>query len=201
MSFLRRAGLGLIVVVVALAAGVFIAPSIAKAFPALLPHGSESVDSQIIKSVTREQQVVLLSLGIQGISEKSDKSEFLGVQIPGSDRSTFIEYSFNAKLGIKGEDVKVERIAENRYRVSIPKFVFIGYDNPTYKLAAEDNGVLSWVTPEIDTTEMINSLLNDSTQAEYISSNEELLKDQSRVFYSSIISSVDPTIVTEFEFN
>ncbi|MDN6566961.1 MAG: DUF1997 domain-containing protein, partial [Actinomyces sp.] len=148
-----------------------------------------------------EQQVVLLSLGIQGISEKSDKSELLGVQIPGSDRSTFIEYSFNAKLGIKGEDVKVERIAENRYRVSIPKFVFIGYDNPTFKLAAEDNGVLSWVTPEIDPTEMINSLLNDSTQAEYISSNEELLKDQSRVFYSSIISSVDPTIVTEFEFN
>ncbi|WP_312350455.1 hypothetical protein [Actinomyces sp.] len=180
----------------------FAAVGVLKVFPGILPSLSrgESVDSQIMNSVTREQQVVLLSLGIQGISETDDRSEFFGLEVPGTGRSSFLEYSFNAKLGIQGEDVRIERTGEKSYLISIPEFTFIGYDSPDYKIAAKTNGVLSWMTPEIDTAEMITRILSDSARKTYIESNEDTLKDQAKIFYSNIISGIDPTIVTEFDF-
>ena len=74
------------------------------------------------------------------------------------------------------------------------------YDDPTFKVAVEDGGVLSWATPDIDKVEMVNEILNDDARAEYLASNEELLQDQTRVFYDSLISSIDPEIVTTYEF-
>ncbi|MGO3796959.1 MAG: hypothetical protein ACTJGR_07570 [Pauljensenia sp.] len=205
MGFVSRGlrALGkLLGIVLSVAVLAFAAVGVLKVFPGIMPSlsGGDSVDSQIMNSVTREQQVVLLSLGIQGITSTDARSEFFGLEIPGTDRSSFLEYSFNAKLGIQGEDVKIEKTGDRTYLVSIPEFTFIGYDNPHYKVAAESNGVLSWATPEIDTAEMITRILNDSAREKYIESNEDTLKDQAKIFYSNIISGIDPTIVTEFDF-
>ena len=107
-------------------------------------------DSQVINAVDRVEQVALVSLGIQGINESRANSEVFGLKVPGSDRVTFVQYSFRGKLGIDGENVTVTPTGENSYRVTIPKFIFIGYDDLDFKVAAEDNGVLSWVTADID---------------------------------------------------
>lgn len=80
--------------------------------------------------------------------------------------------------------------------ISVPEFMFIGYDQPTFKVATEDGGVLSWVTPEIDKVEMVNKILDDDARQTYVSSNSEVLKDQTKAFYNTLIASIDPAIVT-----
>lgn len=161
---------------------------------------SDTTHSQLIQSITREEQIVLVSLGIQGISTKKESSVLFGADIPWSERTLFLQYNFSAKLGIDGKDVEFELRGENDLRVFIPKFIFIGHDNEEFKLVAENNGFLSFVTPGIDRVEMINKILSSDTQEEYVSANEEILKDQVKAFYTSLIMSIDPNLEVEFEF-
>ena len=161
---------------------------------------SESTDTRVIQAITREEQVVLLSLGIQGISEKTERITFLGVDVPGSERASFVQYSFNAKLGIDGRDVRIVPRGEKKYRISIPEYIFIGHSNEDFKLVAENNGALSFITPENDPVEMINNILSEDTQAEYIANNEEILREQAVMFYSGIITGIDPEISITYDF-
>lgn len=160
-----------------------------------------TTDSQMVQSLSRDQQVVLLSLGIQGITQRTDDSSFMGVKIPGSVRATFLQYSFGAKLGFEGTKVKIDKTGANSYKITIPAFTFIGYDDPTYKVAAEDNGVLSWTTPEIDTVDMVNTILSDEAKQKYISGNEDLLEDQAKTYYTNIATGLDKGATLTFEFD
>jgi hypothetical protein len=168
----------------------------------LAPLGieSESHDSQVIRAIERTQEVSLLSLGVQGIKEKDQSGKFLGQSIPGTGKKLFLQYTFRAKLGIDGARVQVTQKGEHAYLVSVPEVTFIGYDEPTFKVAVEDGGVLGWATPDIDKVEMVNDILNDDARQTYITSNEELLQEQTKVFYTSLIASIDPAVVTTFEF-
>lgn len=188
-----------VVVVVALAVVAFAAGQLT---PKLFALGSESesTDTRVIQAITREEQVVLLSLGIQGISEKTERITFLGVEVPGSERASFVQYSFNAKLGIDGRDVRIVPSGEKKYRMSIPEYIFIGHSNEDFKLVAENNGALSFITPENDPVEMINNILSEDTQAEYIANNEEILREQAVMFYSGIITGIDPEISITYDF-
>jgi hypothetical protein len=162
--------------------------------------GSESHDSQVINAIERTEEVSLLSLGIQGITDENKCAEAFGECIPGSTETVFLQYNFDAKLGIDGAEVKVTKTGTNAYLISVPEFTFIGYEEPTFQVATEDGGVLDWITPDIDQVEMVNKILNDDAQAEYVASNEELLEDQTEVFYDRLITSIDPDAVTTFEF-
>ena len=161
---------------------------------------SESYDSQVVQAIERTQEVSLLSLGIQGIKEEDQSTEIFGRSIPGTGEKVFLQYNFNAKLGIDGAEVTVTKTGKDAYLISVPEFIFIGYDEPTFKVAVEDGGVLSWATPDIDKVEMVNEILNDDARQKYIDTNEDLLEEQTKVFYESLIASVDPTVVTTFEF-
>ena len=168
----------------------------------LSPFGieSESHDSQVIHAIERTQEVSLLSLGIQGIKEKDQRGTIFGQDIPFSEQTAFLQYTFKAKLGFDGAAVKVTKTGESAYLISVPEFSFIGYDEPTFEVAVEDGGALSWTTPDIDTVEMVNEILNDDARETYIASNEELLEEQTEVFYDSLITSIDPAIETTYEF-
>ncbi|MEO7349015.1 MAG: hypothetical protein ABIW32_04030 [Terrimesophilobacter sp.] len=161
---------------------------------------SETTRTELIQSITREEQVVLVSLGIQGIAQKKDISVIFGADVPWSDRTTFLQYNFSAKLGIDDKGIDVRKIGANKFLVSIPQFIFIGHDNEEFTLIAENNGVLSFVTPEIDKVDMINKILNSEAKTKYILANEEILRDQATAFYTSLINSIDPTVALEFEF-
>jgi hypothetical protein len=162
---------------------------------------SESHDSQVIQAIERTQEVSLVGLGIQGIREEDRCSEAFGNCIPGTGETLFLQYNFTAKLGINGADVQVEKTGQDAYLISVPKFISIGFADPTFKVATEDSGVLSWVTPDIDEVEMVNEILNDDSEQQYIDSNDDLLKDQTKVFYDSLITSIDPGVSTTYEFD
>lgn len=161
---------------------------------------SESRNTQIINSITREEQVVLVSLGIEGLKSKTEKSSVWGIDIPGSDRAVFLRYTFDAKLGLEGKDVKVAPTGDNQLLVSIPKFLFIGHANEKFEMAVQKNGVLGWMTPSIDPAQMITEILNDEALDEYVKKNDGLLRDQAKAFYGNIIKGIDPTIDVQFEF-
>jgi hypothetical protein len=168
----------------------------------LSPFGidSETRDSQVIHAIERTQEVSLLSLGIQGIKEEDRCAEAFGKCIPGTTEQVFLRYNFTAKLGIDGAEVEVTKTGKSAYLISVPQFISIGFAEPTFEVAVEDGGVLDWVTPDIDKVEMVNEILNDDARETYISSNEDLLEEQTMVFYDSLITSIDPGAETTFEF-
>jgi hypothetical protein len=182
-----------------LAIGLF---TIAKNLGWLSPFGveSESHDSQVVRAIKRTQEISLLSLSIQGIDAEKRSRSILGQRIPGTGEALYLQYTFAAKLGIDGADVTVTKTGTNAYRISVPPFIFIGYDQPNFEVAVEDGGVLRFVTPDIDKTDAINKILSEKARQTYISSNEDLLKDQTKVFYDGLISSIDPDLVTTYEF-
>jgi hypothetical protein len=170
--------------------------------PLAAPVTTETVtrDVSVVTAVTTEEQVVLLTLGIEGLLEEGSSGEILGVTIPGSDRSSFMRYEFSALAGIDGDDVAVEETAENQYLITIPEFIFIGHDDETFELVVENNGVLSFVTPEIDETAMINKILSDGAEQEYVDDHTESLRQQAMTFYRGIVAGVNPDAVVAFEF-
>lgn len=56
------------------------------------------------------------------------------------------------------------------------------------------------MTPEIDAVEMVNKILDDSAQAEYIEANTEVLQDQAASFYRGMVTGIDPELTVEFEY-
>ena len=188
-----------LLLVFSLALGVF---TVAKTQGLLSPFGieSESHDSQVINAIERTEEVSLVRLGIQGIKENSDSATLFGKSVPGSKETVFLQYNFDAKLGVDGAKVKVTRTGQSTYRVSVPEFKFIGYDKLTFKVAAEDGGVLSWATSDIDKVKMVNEILNGGARQAYLDSYEDVLREQAKTFYGTLITSIDPAAVTTFEF-
>lgn len=168
--------------------------------PPALGSESSSRNTQVINAVERTEEVSLLSLGIQGIAERTEQRTIFGLKVPGAERALFMQYDFTAKLGMDGQAVQIRESGDNEFTISIPEFTFIGHDDVTFRVAVEKNGVLSWVTPEIDTVEMTNQILNDETQQKYLDDNEEVLREQAQAFYKGIVGAIDPDIRLEFDY-
>lgn len=169
----------------------------------LAPFGiaSESRDSQVIRAMERTQEVSLVSLGIQGIKETKESASLMGQSIPGTGKAAFMQYEFTAKLGLDGGAVRLERLDEKSYLIRVPEFGFIGYDEPTFELVVEDGGILSFVTADIDEVDMINEILSDDARDTYLENYEQDLKDQTQVFYGTLIAGIDPEIEVSYEFS
>ncbi|WP_157155716.1 hypothetical protein [Diaminobutyricimonas sp. LJ205] len=172
----------------------------ALALGSLFTSSSDERDSQVIQSVKRQQEVALLSLHIEGVARHEDNGKIFGVAVPASEKTTLIQYRFDAKLGIDGSQVTIEPTGPRSFRVTIPEFIGIGFDDPVFEDPIESNNALSWLAPPAVQTQMVNNILSNENKQKYISQNEAALKEQAQVFYSGIIASVDPEITIEFEF-
>lgn len=200
MASKARAIVTTIGVVGALALGGVAGATAVQTVPDMFGSQTEERNQQLVSSITRMEQVVLVSLGIQGIAEQTENSEVFGITVPGSTRTMFVQYSFNAKLGLDGEDVTIEQTSEDEFLITIPQFEFIGHSDEEFRLVTEDNGALSFVTPEIDPVDMINGILDNDAKLEYVAANEEILTTQAEAFYSGIVSSIDPELDVDFAY-
>lgn len=192
----------LIIVLVVAGTGVaFAAGGLnALALRSLFTSSSHERDSQVIQSVTRLQEVALLSLHMEGILRHESNGEIFGVAIPASEKTTLIQYQFDAKLGIDGAQVKIEPTGPKSYRLTIPQFIGIGFDKPTFEDPLESNNALGWLATPAVQTRMVNNILSDENKQKYISQNEAALKEQAKVFYTGLIASIDPGITVDFAF-
>lgn len=172
----------------------------ALALKSLFSSSSSERDSQVVQAVTRVQEVALLSLHIEGIDRYESNSEVFGVAIPATEKTTLLQYKFDAKLGVDGSRVKIESTGPKSFRVTMPKFTAIGFDNPHFEDPLESGNPLSWLSEPAAQTRMVNKILSDENKQMYISQNEEALKDQAKVFYRGIIAGVAPEVTLDFEF-
>lgn len=191
-----------IITVAIIAGGLLVAlkfiPDFGKAIE--LETVTESNNTKVITAIERQEQVVLLGTSTQGLAEERAQTNWLGRNIYGTGRTQFVQYNYRAKLGIEGRDVTIEEKGENQFLISIPAFIFIGHDNVQFKTAIENNGVISWITPEIDTSEMISRILSEDAMNAQIDENRALLQDQAKNFYSGIVRGVSREAELEFEF-
>jgi hypothetical protein len=172
----------------------------ALALRSLFTSSSHERDSQVVQSVTRLQEVALLSLHIEGISKHESNGEIFGMAVPASEKTTLIQYKFDAKLGIDGSQVTIEPTGPGSFRVTIPQFIGIGFDKPAFEDPLESSSALGWLATPAVQTRMVNNILSDENKQKYISQNEAALKEQAKVFYSGLIASVDPEITVDFAF-
>jgi hypothetical protein len=47
---------------------------------------------------------------------------------------------------------------------------------------------------------MVTNILNGEARQQYLADNDDLLREQTKVFYNGLITSVDPEAKTEFVF-
>ena len=200
---MKRAVLGVVTLVAAvglLAGGFVIGNENVLGFKDAIAVEEDGRHTQILQAVNREEQVVLTSLAIQGIVEETASTTLWGHEIFGTERAVFLQYTLSAKLGVEGADVVIEQTGENEFLVTIPEFIFIGHDDVEFRMLTENGGALSWVTPDVDTVEMVNDVLRPDALDQYVDEYRDILQDQARVFYSGIISGIDPTAVVAFDF-
>lgn len=197
MKFVTRA-FALVGVVALLVGGLIVSRNLGLLSP--LGVESTSKDSQVIQAVERTEEVALVSLSIQGITDEKRNSTVFGRRVPGTGETVFLQYEFSAKLGLDGAAVDIKREGADGYQVSVPDFTFIGFDQPKFEVVVTDGGVLSFVTPDIDTTKVITKILNSDSRNEYVTKNLEVLEEQTRAFYERLITSIDPAAEVEFVF-
>lgn len=154
-----------------------------------------------IKSLTKEKQVVLVNLGMSEVFNEEKSSQLFGKNIVGTNRKKFMQATFDAKLGINGKYVDITSNGKDSYVIKVPKFIFIGYNNPNFKLLDEHNGVFSSFTSDISETDMINKVLNDKSKQKYVEKYDGLLKKSAKQFYRELAHSIDPDAKLSFKFS
>ncbi|WP_454111755.1 hypothetical protein [Microbacterium aurum] len=167
---------------------------------------TESRDTQVIRSIRGEEQVVLLTAGMTDVKQERGDGLKLAIgdiqlfTLPGTERSILVRYEYDAKFGIEGKDVEIVQTGDNSYRITIPEFIYLGYTDPDLSVADEENGILSWTTPEIDTSEIFEELLSSQVVSEHIDGFRSVLEEQAKTFYTKIVTAIDPAITAEFQF-
>ena len=181
--------LGLIVGVIATLAVVV---AVGQAKWSVFDTETETSSSQVVKAVTKEKKVVLLALSMQGITSKEQTAKLFGRNVPGTARTMYLQYNYTAMLGIDGSKVTLTPSGEHAFDIYIPEFTFLGTSDVAFKKAVEDNGIISFVTADIDETEMVNDILGPSSKDEQINNNREALQSQAKSFYGDIVMAIDP---------
>ncbi|MHA7292463.1 hypothetical protein [Arthrobacter sp. HLT1-21] len=155
---------------------------------------------QVIRSVELQEQVVLVRSGVTGLKPEREVNDINGFVIPWSDRSLLLQYEFDTMVGIEGREVSIVPTGENSFRVMIPDFILIGTADPNFAVVNQENGVLSFATPEIDTLKLTQEILTDDALAEHVDGLRPVLETQARTFYTNIITAINPDAALEFEF-
>ena len=112
-----------------------------------------------------------------------------------------MQATFDAKLGVDGKDVDITKNGKDSYLITVPKFIFIGYHHPQFKLLDERNGVFSSFTSDISETDMINKVLNDKSKKKYVAKYDDLLRQSTKDFYREMAHSIDPEAKLSFKFS
>ena len=164
--------------------------------------------SQIYTQITRLEKVnesVFLDVGIQKVEtiEKDKKIPGTNISIPLSVKKAIIILNYTAKFGIK-EGVKVKKISDHEYELTIPKYEVIGVkvpDNPKerYKLYDTSGQLLSGATKNIDTGEHVAKSHSNKEQEVYLKQYKEQITESAEKYYTSIVTSIDPEAKLRFK--
>ncbi|WP_462259015.1 hypothetical protein [Vagococcus teuberi] len=164
---------------------------------------SKTSEIQVVNAMTKRSQVAILGLSVTDIYDKSQVKTFLGMDVPFSEKTTYVKGTFEAKLGFDGNDVTIQKAPglQNTYNIAIPEFIVVGISNPSFEVVNSKNDILSFITEDIDTHELSNNAMSDDTLVKYIDMNKEWLKDQATDYYQRLLTSIDPEATLSVTFS
>ena len=164
--------------------------------------------TQIYTQITRLEKVnqnVFLNAGIQRVElvEKDKKIPGTNISIPLSIKRGVIILNYDVKFGIK-EGVKVKKIAEHEYELTIPKYQVLGIElskssKEQYKILAPSGELLSGATENIGTGEDVVKALSNKEQEVYLKEYKNLITESAEDYYTNIVTSIDPEAKVTFK--
>lgn len=162
----------------------------------------ESNETQVVTAMKKQKEVAVLGLSVTDIYDKSQATTFFGLDVPFSEKTSYLKGTFDAKLGFDGKQVKIKqsKVDDNKYTITIPSFVVVGISNPKFEVVDSKGEMLSFVTENIDTHDLANKAMSDKTLKKYIKMNKEWLEEQSQTYYEGLLRKVDSDIKLEFKF-
>ena len=184
---------------------VFLLSVIAIGVMFFLPKEQKSeVKSSInIESIEKVNEVVFLNAGVNEIITETKTTQVFGFDVPFSKKTALVILNYKAKFGIKS-GVKVEKVGENEYKVTVPKFEVIGVelsqDNP-YSLYDNHGELLSGTTEDVDTGKLVTNQLSNDKQAEYLDKFNSDIKESAINYYKTLFSSMDSEAKVTVEFS
>ncbi|MBW9093326.1 hypothetical protein JNB62_06495 [Microbacterium jejuense] len=207
MRFLRKpvplwshfATFGIVVLVLgALVAGVgagLLTPTwLASALGPQTPIRNE----QVVTSIEKEEQTVLLSLGVEGISEAEGIPPAILKDFPLLAKARYMVYSMKAQLGV--DTVTIEATDDHKFIVTVPEFIWIGQDEFKVGDVFSNDGVLSAFTEQDSESEQVTAIINDEVKQKHLAANQELLRDQTEFYFTKLATSIDPDAELTFVF-
>lgn len=207
MRFLRRpvplwshlATVGVVVLVlgglaVGVAAGLLTPPWLASAL------GSQSVvrNEQVVTFITKEEQTVLLTLGVEGVSDAKGIPPAVLRDFPLVQKVRLVQYSMKAKLGV--DAVTIDATGDHEFVVKVPPFIWIGEADRKIERVISDDGVLSAFTEQKTESEQLNGIVDDDLKTKYLENNAEALRNQAEFHFTKLARSIDPDAELTFEF-
>lgn len=162
----------------------------------------ESNETQVVTAMKKQKEVAVLGLSVTDIYDKSQATTFFGLDVPFSEKTSYLKGTFDAKLGFDGKQVKIKqsKVDDNKYTIIIPSFVVVGISNPKFEVVDSKGEMLSFVTENIDTHDLANKAMSDKTLKKYIKMNKEWLEEQSQTYYEGLLRKIDSNIKLEFKF-
>lgn len=164
---------------------------------------SEIKSSINIESIEKVNEIVFLNAGVNEIITETKTTQVFGFDVPFSKKTALVILNYKAKFGIKS-GVKVEKVGENEYKVTVPKFEVIGVelsqDNP-YSLYDNHGELLSGTTEDVDTGKLVTNQLSSDKQAEYLDKFKSEIKESAINYYKTLFSSMDSEAKVTVEFS
>lgn len=207
MKFLRKpvplwshfAVFGLLVVVLGalfagVAAGILTPPWLVSAL------GSQSVlkNEQVVTSMEKKEQTVLLELGIEGVSEAKGIPPAILKEFPLLQKARYMIYTSKIKLGV--DAVIVKSTGDHQFEVSVPAFIWIGEEDTKVNKVISQDGVLSAFTEQKSDLEQRDALFTADTKTKYLEQNQQTLRDQAEFVFTKLATSIDPDAKLTFVF-
>ena len=195
-------------IVVAILTTLFVVAKTSNLIGYIQGKNASNERSQIYTQITSLEKVnetVFLNVGIQKVEtiEKDKKIPGTNISIPLSVKKAILILNYTAKFGIK-EGVKVKKISDHEYELTIPKYEVIGVkvpDDPKerYKKYDTSGQLLSGATKDIDTGEYVSKNLSNKEHEAYIKQYKNLITESAEAYYNNIVTSIDPEAKVSFK--
>ena len=159
----------------------------------------------IVNYIEQVNETVFLNVGIQTIETQENNTTipWTKIGIPFTEKKAIIILNYQAKLGIK-KPVKIDKVNDNKYKISIPKYEVIGIkldSKAPYQLYDSSGALLSNSTEDVDTGKLIVNRLGNKKQEAYLSKYNEQINESAKSYYKTLFQGIDKDAKLEFQFD
>ena len=158
----------------------------------------------IVKYIEQVNEIVFLNVGIQTIETQENNTTipWTKIGIPFTEKKAIIILNYQAKLGIN-KPVKIDKVNDNKYKISIPKYEVIGIkldSKAPYQLYDSSGALLSNSTENVDTGKLIVNRLSNKKQEAYLSKYNEQMDESAKLYYKTLFQGINKEAKLEFNF-